>query len=521
MNIYLKYFLASIVLIAIAVIIIVVSVKKNENFDINILQSRSVPNVVGLSKNQAIQTILNNNLVYAINETLLQPVDVRTKLNKVLSQMPQPGDMGSIVQINVGVFKVPSVIGLSYNDASRTLSQQGLNFSFGGNKITNIESQNNKVVIQQPVQGSNYESDIKLFIGQYIKPDLEEEKKYVIDLKVNPKDVPTNIKNVVNRLQGKDDKYRFSVPRPWRDVITLRTGSIVNDVEYDWSDNVFGLCASKNSYYIAVDDRKRLQKTPIKADETFGEPQAIPGSGNEFNLFGGEPDYSYPRTYYCSKGKFGQAHTLFTQEDYTITPLKGCKSKNKNGSYLENRYEGRPNPATAIFLKDLQIDWVAFDPKSQFYFVSPTGQSLSKVRALDLVYSDFDYDSATAGVARTVRDIPLRNNNKDFTLNNAVAACFSKNGIFYVLCDGNREQASGVWVFWLHYTGNYFQLVDIITVQKAASSTVLGVSVGDSQKLVGVTCRDMGTYNNLYVLYLNNDVVSTDNISLIKFQNVW
>ena len=59
------------------------------------------------------------------------------------------------------------------------------------------------------------------------------------------------------------DITRLSRPRPYRDYGNPRQTKIVNNREYTWSDNVYGLLGTidngTKNFYIAVDDRNRLQ----------------------------------------------------------------------------------------------------------------------------------------------------------------------------------------------------------------------------------------------------------------------
>jgi hypothetical protein len=402
---------------------------------------------------------------------------------------------------------LPNLVGMSYNDATRELQNRKINSSFGGNQLIENRNLNNKISKQEPAAGSPYNENtiVKLFVGQFREP----EKKYLLP---TPKPVENPLlKEKVKELQGNDDKYRFATPRNYRNVITLLRGEVIKDKQYDWSDNVFGLTATKNHMYIAVDNRKKLQYTPISADDSFGQPEVL----QRRSIFS-DPEYAYPTPIYCEYGKYGQGQSLYKEDDeYVVIPIKGCE----NGTFLSGRFNGRLSRDIA-FIPNLRLDWIAYDPLSKFFFIPLNGSRLDKVQAIDLVATEFDYPSFTNSIVRYVKDVTFKLNGNAYVLNDVVACCFSKNGIFYALCNGNSQQPAGVYVFWLHYTGNDFHLMKYLKLDKKVEERIAGISIGDTQKYVGMTCKNVGDRVDLYVLHLNNDAFSTDNISLYKFENV-
>lgn len=317
------------------------------------------------------------------------------------------------------------------------------------------------------------------------------------------------------------DITRLSRNRPYREYGNPTQTKIVNNREYEWSDNVYGLLGTidngTKNFYIAVDDRNRLQKTPF-VNNTFGTPSIVPGTGGGLFNFS-KPKRSYPAPNYCPDGFFGQGSKADTG---FYIPIKSCVG----GTYIQYRNDSGSMGATAGLLQGRSINWIAIDPISKFFFVQSTDNStLSSVSVYDWTPTPYNSRTSTNILPRLITNVILTDPNRIIsngigyiTISNVTAACFSSNGIFHVLCDDNGS-TSGVYSFKYEY--NRFILRRFIHIAKNSESRL---SFGtDKQSLVGITCflSNQNTQsNNLYVLYLDNDVATTDNVSLIEIQGV-
>jgi hypothetical protein len=311
------------------------------------------------------------------------------------------------------------------------------------------------------------------------------------------------------------DIVRFNRPREWRNLPDSNPTIRINDQQYDWSDNVYGLLSVQNNMFIAVNDRNRLQKTPLLSNDTFGTPDIVSGRRDIILNFFNEPDRSYPAPNYCPDGFFGQGSKA---DNGFYIPVKSCNNGTNNGTYIQYRNDSGSMGATAGFLANRSINWLAIDPITKFFFIpSNDSTTLSNVSVYDWTPTRYDYRSSTNIISRFVRNIPLFSNNSPFSIQNVTAACFSSNGIFYVLCNNNNNN-SGVYAFMLNRDGTRFNLMRFKYIRKQPEALLSFGS--DAQSLVGITCKSSQTYNDLYVLYLNKDT-GTDNISLIKISNVW
>ena len=333
--------------------------------------------------------------------------------------------------------------------------------------------------------------------------------------------VPTQVPSVIPSITDleyifqAEDRGKFALPRETRNIVPSNPITTVLDREYDWSDNVYGLLYNNNSMYIAVDDRNRIQKTPLLSNDTFGTPEFVVGRSEDItiNPFY-EPPRAYPAPYYCPDGFFGQgakARTGF------YVPVKSCNNRISNGSYIQYRTDDGRMGTVAGFLPNRSIDWIAIDPITQFFFIPQSnGSSLNTVSIYDWTSTRYSSRTSTSMNPRLVRNIPLIRDNRPTTIINVTAACFSSNGVFYVLCDSNNN-TSGAYAFTLNRDGTKLNFMRFIHIPKQVSS----FQSLDSQSLVGITCKRINSdHDDLYVLYLNKDL-GTDNVSLIKVPRVW
>jgi hypothetical protein len=333
-------------------------------------------------------------------------------------------------------------------------------------------------------------------------------------------DIPTQSSSIIPSIQGLDyiyeteDRGKFALPREVRNIVPSSPTMTISDQEYEWSDNVYGLLSVDNSMFIAVDDRNRIQKTPLLANGTLGVPEIVGGRRDIILNPFDQPDRSYPAPTYCPNGLFGQgakARTGF------YVPVKMCNNTIGNGTYIQYRNDTGSMGASAGFLANRSIDWIAIDPITEFFFMSPNnGSSLNSVAVYDWSETRYNVRTSTSMNPRLVRNIPLFRSGRQMNITNVTAACFSSNGIFYVLCNDNGN-TSGVYSFSLNMDGTKLNFTRFIPIMKQEESFG-GI---DTQSLVGITCKRTSLgHDDLYVLYLNKDI-GTDNISLIKVSRVW
>jgi hypothetical protein len=336
-------------------------------------------------------------------------------------------------------------------------------------------------------------------------------------------DIPTqSSSSIIPSIQGLDyiyetqDRGKFALPREVRNIAPSQPTMTVSDQEYDWSDNVYGLLSVDDSMFIAVDDRNRLQKTPLLNNGTFGVPEVVVGrsdSGIIVNPFY-EPPRSYPAPNYCPDGLFGQGSKSRTG---FYIPVKVCNNSIANGTYIQYRNDDGRMGAVAGFMPNRSINWIAIDPITEFFFIPENdGSSLRSVDVYDWNETRYSTRTSTNISPRLVRNIPLYRNNRQTMISYVTAACFSSNGIFYVLSDSGSAEC-GVYAFTLNRGGTRLNFLRFIPIRKEQSS----FATLDDQHLVGITCKRTNMeHDDLYVLYLNKDI-GTDNVSLIKISRAW
>ncbi len=126
---------------------------------INVSKGRELfvtPDVTGLSLDEARKKVAETGFTLAVVEKI---VSSEIKENNIVSQTPQAGTLvnfGELIQVNVsgGSIVVPQLIGMGQEEASQTLTDR--NLQSGDVNFLDVidQTQNNKVISQQPEVGT-------------------------------------------------------------------------------------------------------------------------------------------------------------------------------------------------------------------------------------------------------------------------------------------------------------------------------------------------------------------------------
>ena len=307
-----------------------------------------------------------------------------------------------------------------------------------------------------------------------------------------------NIINVVNnfitRMQLAQDNSRLGPRlRNIDSTSTVLRDVLIDDLDWDWSDEIRGLTFVTKNKLVLCNELDALEfdlASPrnIRLNDLNQTPSRTsrPPSNCDYQRLQGTTFVLRPTE---NGSGFWRGYKKF------YLSLSACSNGRRVVEFLNPQ---NVSIRFASFSLPLELTplWIAHDPISDFILV-PMSRDLSTVR-----FYDFSGSYETS-VIRVVREIPLTmNNGQPCTIQGVVSGVFTESGLLHLV----STQLYGVYTFGLTNDNSSFELRHVF------GSSSLDDSVFPDE-LVGIG----SSFNDIFVLFKNNDTFDEDNLSIKRY----